>query len=80
MSGTECIRLMLAQEKIPHDTAEDFLNSAPSKAVVSRCRPLHDADHAICALLACGGQPQVLVSQSVSQSVMACGLLAYADV
>lgn len=37
-------------EKIPHDTAEDFLNSAPSKAVVSRCRPLHDADHAICVL------------------------------
>lgn len=35
---------------IPSDAAEDFLNSQPSKAVVSRCRPLHDADHAICVL------------------------------
>ena len=36
--------------KIPHDAAESFLAAMPSKAVVSRCRPLHAADHALCCL------------------------------
>ncbi|CAJ1451382.1 unnamed protein product, partial [Effrenium voratum] len=37
-------------ERIPAAAAEGFTKSAASKAVVSRCRPLHDADHAICVL------------------------------
>ena len=36
-------------ERIPREAAEDFLASEASKALVSRCRPLHDPDHAICA-------------------------------
>lgn len=36
--------------RIPKEAAEEFLSSQPSKAVVSRCRPLHAADHAICVL------------------------------
>lgn len=36
--------------RIPREAAEEFLSSQPSKAVVSRCRPLHAADHAICVL------------------------------
>lgn len=36
--------------KIPREAAESFLAAKPSKAVVSRCRPLHDADHALCVL------------------------------
>ena len=35
-------------ERIPPAAAEEFLASEASKAVVSRCRPLHDPDHAIC--------------------------------
>ena len=38
-----------AEGRIPREAAEEFLTSQPSKAVVSRCRPLHAADHAICA-------------------------------
>ena len=39
---------LASKGKIPREAAESFLAAKPSKAVVSRCRPLHDADHALC--------------------------------
>lgn len=37
-------------EAVPHDVAAGFLESQPSKAVVSRCRPLHNAEAAVCVM------------------------------
>jgi len=37
-------------EQVPHEAAEHFLSQRPSTAVVSRCRPLHNNDNAVCVL------------------------------
>eukprot|EP00443_Scrippsiella_acuminata_P001257 CAMPEP_0115324580 /NCGR_PEP_ID=MMETSP0270-20121206/82553_1 /TAXON_ID=71861 /ORGANISM="Scrippsiella trochoidea, Strain CCMP3099" /LENGTH=942 /DNA_ID=CAMNT_0002744705 /DNA_START=40 /DNA_END=2869 /DNA_ORIENTATION=+ len=37
-------------DAVPREAAQQFLDTKPSKAVASRCRPLHDADAAVCVM------------------------------
>jgi len=36
--------------EVPREAAQLFLDTRPSKAVASRCRPLHDVDASVCVL------------------------------
>jgi len=36
--------------QVPREAAENFLSQRPSTAVVSRCRPLHNNENAVCVL------------------------------